>query len=84
MCLAVPGKILSIGADDPHLRTGQVGFGGIVKEINLALVPEAQVGDYVVVHAGLAISILDEAEADQVFEYLRQMDELAALKEESG
>jgi hydrogenase expression/formation protein HypC len=63
---------------------GQVGFGGIVKEVNLGLVPEAQVGDYVVVHAGLAISILDEAEAAQVFEYLRQIDELAELKEESG
>jgi hydrogenase expression/formation protein HypC len=63
---------------------GQVGFGGIVKEVNLGLVPEAQVGDYVVVHAGLAISILDEAEAAQVFEYLRQMDELAEMKAESA
>ncbi len=84
MCLAVPGKIQSIKADDPHMPMGQVGFGGIVKEVNLALVPEAQVGDYVVVHAGLAISVLDEAEAAQVFEYLRQMDELADLKAESA
>jgi len=83
MCLAVPGKILSIGADNPPLRMGQVGFGGIVKEVNLALVPEARIGDFVVVHAGLAIGILDEAEADQVFEYLRQMDALAELPEES-
>lgn len=83
MCLAVPGKILSVGAEDPYLRMGQVGFGGIVKEVNLALVPEARIGDYVVVHAGLAISILDEAEADQVFEYLRQMNALAELPEES-
>ena len=83
MCLAVPGKILSIGADDPPLRMGQVGFGGIVKEVNLALVPEARIGDFVVVHAGLAISILDQAEADQVFEYLRQMDALAELPKES-
>ena len=84
MCLAVPGKILSIGADEPPLRMGQVGFGGIVKAVNLALVPEARIGDFVVVHAGLAISILDEAEADQVFEYVRQMDALAEPPEESS
>jgi len=81
MCLAIPGKIESVVGDSPLERTGKVNFGGIVKEVNLACVPEADVGDYVIVHVGFAISRLDEAEANQVFEYLRQMDELAELKE---
>ncbi len=81
MCLAVPGKIISISEnDDPILRTGRVSFGGIVKEVNLAYVPEAQVGDYVIVHVGFAISKLDEAEAQKVFEYLKEMGELGELE----
>jgi hydrogenase expression/formation protein HypC len=81
MCLAVPGKILSIEGADPIFRCGRVSFGGIVKQINLAYVPEAKVDDYILVHVGFAISIIDEAEAEQVFEYLRQMGELAELEE---
>jgi hydrogenase expression/formation protein HypC len=81
MCLAVPGKILSIEGSDPLLRSGKVDFSGIVKQINLAYVPEAQVGDYVLVHVGFAINTIDEAEARQVFEYLRQMGELADLEQ---
>jgi len=80
MCLAVPGKIESISGDDPMTRTGKVNFGGIVKEVNLAYVPEAVPGDYVIVHVGFAISTVSEEEANQVFEYLRQMDELEELK----
>ncbi|MBI5685270.1 MAG: HypC/HybG/HupF family hydrogenase formation chaperone [Verrucomicrobia bacterium] len=76
MCLGIPGKIESISGDDPLQRTGRVNFGGIVKEVSLAYVPEAAVGDYVIVHVGFAISTLSEEEATQVFEYLRQMDEL--------
>lgn len=79
MCLAVPGKIVSIRGDDPLIRTGKVSFGGIVKEVSLAYTPEAKVGDYVIVHVGFAISTLDEAEANRVFEYLREMDELSEL-----
>jgi hydrogenase expression/formation protein HypC len=79
MCLAVPGRITSISGDDPLLRTGKIDFGGILKEANLAYVPDAGVGDYVIVHVGFAISRLDEAEAKQVFEYLRQMGELNEL-----
>ena len=75
MCLAIPGKILSITADDPLMRRGQVRFGGIAREVNLAFVPEARVGDYVVVHVGFAISKLDEAEAMRVFDYLGQTGE---------
>ena len=73
MCLAVPGKLLSIAGEDPLARTGKVSFGGILKEVNLTCVPEAKVGDYVIVHAGLAISILDEEEAARTLEYLREI-----------
>jgi hydrogenase expression/formation protein HypC len=81
MCLAIPGKILSVEGDDPVLRCGRVSFGGVVKQVNLAYVPEARVGDYVLVHVGFAINTIDEEEANQVFEYLRQMGELAAMEE---
>jgi len=79
MCLAVPGKILSITGEDV-LRSGSVSFGGIQKQVSLAYVPEAKVGDYVIVHVGFAISIVEESEALQTFEYLRQMGELAELE----
>jgi hydrogenase expression/formation protein HypC len=82
MCLAIPGQIRSIEGEDPLTRTGKVSFGGIVKEVNLAYVPEAKVGDYVIVHVGFAISIVDEKEAQEVFEYLRQMEELSELQEQ--
>lgn len=80
MCLAVPGKILTVDGEE-LLRKGRVDFGGIVKEVSLAYVPEAAVGDYVIVHVGFAISRLDEEKAQQVFEYLREMGELAGLAE---
>ena len=79
MCLAVPGKILSMQGEN-FARTARVSFGGIVREVSLAYVPEAVVGDYVVVHVGFAISLLDEAEALQTFEILQQMGELAELE----
>ena len=84
MCLAIPGRILSITGDDPLMRTGRVSFGGIVKEVNLAYTPEAGVGDYVIVHVGFAISTLDQTEAHRVFDYLREMGELKELRLESG
>jgi hydrogenase expression/formation protein HypC len=84
MCLAIPGKLLSIQGEDPLLRSGRVDFAGIVKEVNLGCVPEARVGDYVLVHVGVAISTIDEAEAAQVFDYLRQMGDLADLDPEAG
>lgn len=82
MCLAVPGKLLNITNEDPLMRAGRVDFGGIIKEVNLALVPEAAAGDYVIVHVGVAISRLDEDEASRVFDYLRQMGELDELRGE--
>lgn len=83
MCLAVPGKILAIVSDDPIMRTGRVSFGGIVKEVNLAFVPEAEVGNYVLVHAGFAINTIDEIEARKVFEYLEELDDAAERRGET-
>lgn len=80
MCLAVPGKIVSIEEMDPLFRMGKVNFGGIVKEVNLSYVPEAKLGEYVIVHVGFAISTVDEREAQEVFEYLRQMDDMQELE----
>ncbi len=79
MCLAVPGKLLNVEGSDPMLRSGDVSFGGTLRRVNLAYVPEAKVGDYVLVHVGFAINIIDEAEAAKVFEYLREMGELDEL-----
>jgi hydrogenase expression/formation protein HypC len=79
MCLAIPGKIESITGDDPLSRMGKINFGGIVKEASLAYVPEAGVGNYVIVHAGFALSRVDEDEAQKVFEYLKQMNEIGEL-----
>lgn len=83
MCLAIPGKIVSISAEtDEVFRNGKVNFGGIHREVNLCLTPEARVGDYVLVHVGAAISVVDEAEAKETFEYLRQIGELEDLSPE--
>ncbi len=79
MCLAVPGRIASLTGEDPITRTGKIDFGGVLKEVSLAYVPEANLGDYVIVHAGFALSRVDEAEAQEVFEYLRKMQELDDL-----
>ena len=81
MCLAVPGKIISITSEDPIMRTGKVSFGGIVKDINLAYVPEAEVGHYVLVHVGFALNVVDEKEAMEVFRYLKELGELEELQE---
>ena len=83
MCLAVPGKIIEVSGSDTS-RMGTVSFGGIGKEACLAFVPEAKVGDYVLVHAGFAISVVDEAEALLTFEYLKKMGELAELESNAG
>lgn len=82
MCLAVPGRVVEItNGDDLAFRVGKVDFGGIRKDVNLAYTPEAEVGKYVLVHVGFAISVIDEEEANRVFQYLKEMD---ALKEELG
>jgi len=82
MCLAVPGRVVEIiDGGDAAFRVGKVDFGGIRKEVNLAYVPEAEIGKYVLVHVGFAISVIDEEEAKRVFQYL---EELGAVKEELG
>ncbi len=80
MCLAVPGKIVSVKDEGPLMRSGKVNFGGIVKDVNLACVPDASEGDYVIVHVGFAISKVDEEEAQRVFAYLKEIDELGELE----
>jgi hydrogenase expression/formation protein HypC len=81
MCLAVPGKLISIQGEGIE-RTGRVSFGGVIKEVSLAYVPEAQIGDYVIVHVGFALSTVDEAEAQRVFDYLDELGELGELNAE--
>lgn len=76
MCLGVPGQVLSLEPDPLGLTMGRVSFGGVVKRVCLAYVPEAQLGDYVIVHAGFALSKVDEQEAMEVFDLLRQMGAL--------
>ena len=80
MCLAIPGKVVSVEGDD-IMRTARVDFGGVVKEINLAYTPDAKPGDYLLVHVGFAISKIDEVEARKVFEDLEQIDKLEAGRE---
>ncbi|MFZ4056899.1 MAG: HypC/HybG/HupF family hydrogenase formation chaperone [Ferruginibacter sp.] len=84
MCLAIPGKLLQITEQlDETFRKGNVSFGGITKEVSLYLVPEAKPGDYVMVHVGVAISLVDEEEAKITFDYLKQMGEVEELNTEN-
>ena len=77
MCLAIPGKIKTIESQfDGMVRMAKVSFGGIVKEASLEMVPHAKEGDYVLVHVGVAISVVDEEEAKKTFQYLEQMGEV--------
>jgi hydrogenase expression/formation protein HypC len=80
VCLAIPGKLLAKSEENGMLR-GRVEFGGIVREACLDFLPEAEVGDYVLVHVGFAITRIDEEEARQTLAYLT---ELGALQEELG
>ena len=83
MCLAVPGRIEKISGDTSETRIGRVSFGGITKEVNLAFVPEAKEGEYVLVHVGFALSTIDEFEANRVFEYLKEIDGMDELTGEA-
>jgi hydrogenase expression/formation protein HypC len=80
MCLAVPGQLLDIQGDDPLLRSGRVSFGGVIKLVSLTCAPDAKVGDYVLVHVGVAISVIDPEEAAETFRYLKAMGELDGLE----
>ncbi len=81
MCLAVPGQIKEIVVEDELARTGKVDFNGIIKEVNLSYVPEAKVGEFVIVHVGFAISVVDEEEAHETLRYFEELNELQDLME---
>ena len=83
MCLAVPGKVLSIADEGDALRMAKVSFSGVVREVSLAFTPEAGVDSYVIVHAGSAIGVLDEAEARKTIEELRRIDPSLVLGDEA-
>jgi hydrogenase expression/formation protein HypC len=74
MCVAVPGKIMSVSGDDPVIRMARVSFAGVVKNVSLSCVPDAGVGDYVLVHVGFALSKVDEAEAQETLALLAQLE----------
>ncbi len=79
MCLAIPGKVLSISGETPFDLKGRVSFGGLIKEVSLACVPDVLPGEYVIVHVGFALSKLDEQEARRVFAYLEENEDLDEL-----
>jgi hydrogenase expression/formation protein HypC len=79
MCLAVPGRVLSVEGGDPAFRTGNVDFCGVRKTVNLAFTPEVEPGDFVLVHVGFAISRVDQEEAARTYGYLKQ---IGALEDE--
>jgi hydrogenase expression/formation protein HypC len=84
MCLAVPGKVLSVlDSGAPEFRAGQVDFGGVRKQVNLAFTPQAGPGDYVLVHVGFALTVVDEVEARRIFEDLEKLGELAGLERDT-
>lgn len=84
MCLAIPGRILSIRGDDPLVRVGRVDFGGVVKEINLVYTPEAQPGEYVLAHVGFAMAVIDETEARRIYDALCEVADASAADPPAG
>jgi len=84
MCLAIPGRILSISGDDPLVRVGRIDFGGIVKEVNLVYTPEARPGEYVLTHVGFAMAVIDEIEARRMFDTLCEVADLAEKAESAA
>lgn len=84
MCLGIPGEIVEIEDSAEGLAHGTVSFGGVRKRVCLAYVPEAKVGDYAVVHAGFALNLVDEKEAQEVFDLLRQIDAAEAQAGAAG
>lgn len=84
MCLAIPGQITKIIDESENVfKIGVVSFGGIIKKINLGLVPEAKIGDHVLVHVGVAMSIIDEEEAKKTLDFLQGTDDLDELRHSS-
>lgn len=84
MCLAIPGKILETSDEDSIMRQGKIAFSGIVKQVSLMLVPEAQIGDYVLVHAGVAISTLNQEQAQSSLQAIEDMARMAREHESTS
>lgn len=80
MCLAIPGKVLEIARDEAGVRMGRTNFGGVVKQICLEYTPDVRVGDYVLVHVGVALSKVDEAEAEKTYALLKEIGQLEELE----
>ncbi len=80
MCLAIPGKLIEVSQDSQGIKMGKANFGGIVKQICLEYTPEANPGDYVLVHVGFALGKVDEEEAARTYKLLEEMDQLAELE----
>ena len=74
MCLALPGKIINISNDKDEFKEGKVNFNGIERLVNLSYVPEAKINDYVIVHAGFAISIVDQEEAKDIIKKINELN----------
>lgn len=75
MCLGIPGKIIEISQDEPLFTTAKVAFGKVIKEVSLVCLPDAKIGDYAIVHAGIALSIVDEVEAEKIFQLIASFDD---------
>ena len=82
MCLAVPGKVVSIDESNPELRMAKVDFSGIMKEVSVQWLPEVKVGDYILSHTGMALNILDEEDAMETLKLLRELGEMDAENQE--
>lgn len=78
MCLAVPGKVTSIDDSNPDLKMARVDFSGVIKEVCIQWLPEARVGDYILAHVGMALNVVDEKDALETLELLKEMGELDA------
>jgi hydrogenase expression/formation protein HypC len=78
MCLAIPGKIVEL-EDEAPMRMGRIDYGGITRKVCLAYIPEPQIGEYVMVHVGFAISKVDPDEAARTYRYLAEMDQLEEI-----
>lgn len=84
MCLAVPGKVLMIDDSNPELKMAKVDFAGVVKEVSVQWLPEVKVGDYVLTHVGMALNVVDEKDALETLDLLREMGELDAEMGKDG
>jgi hydrogenase expression/formation protein HypC len=81
MCLAVPGKVVSIDESNPELKMAKVNFGGVMKDICVQWLPDVQIGEYVLAHVGFALNKIDEKDAEETIEILKQMGDLPETEE---